>query len=75
LGSTTAFPGFAFPEFLEPADVAERIGVSPKTLALWRQQGIGPGWIKCGPRLVRYPGHSLASWIEANKRTSTAQSE
>lgn len=45
-------------------EVAEFLGVSPVTLAQWRGQGRGPGWVKVGRR-VRYDWIVVQSWVAA----------
>ena len=41
-------------QFLTPAQMAERLGVKPKTLANQRSSGTGPKFVKVGGA-VRYP--------------------
>ncbi len=36
---------------LDSNNAAKYVNRAPKTLAMWRMQGIGPGWIKCGGRV------------------------
>jgi hypothetical protein len=40
-------------------------GIKRKTLQGWRLRGIGPPWIKCGARLVRYPAQRLCDWLNS----------
>jgi len=63
----------SLPEYLRPSELAQRLQISPKTLALWRQQGIGPEWNRLGPRLVYYPVQSLTIWIASQGQASTSQ--
>jgi hypothetical protein len=42
---------------------AEAIGCHPDTLRNWRRAGIGPPWIRMGPRAIRYPVKDLRAWI------------
>ncbi len=35
---------------LDSNNAAKYINRAPKTLAMWRMQGIGPEWTKCGGR-------------------------
>ena len=46
--------------------------VSPRTMQRWRQEGIGPEFLKLG-RLVRYRKSDLDRWRDAQLRTSTSQ--
>ncbi len=36
---------------MDSNNAAKYVNRAPKTLAMWRMQGIGPGWIKCGGRV------------------------
>ncbi len=36
---------------LDSNNAAKYVNRAPKTLAMWRMQGIGPEWIKCGGRV------------------------
>ena len=47
-----------------PAEVAERLGVSPATLANWRSAGRGPAYLRIGGRVV-YPEKAIEQWLEA----------
>ena len=40
--------------FLTTAEVAERWGMSPRTLEGWRDKGIGPTWRRLGTQTIRY---------------------
>jgi len=52
---------------------AEYLGnLKPNTLEIWRVQGTGPAYKKCG-RLVRYSLEDLDKYLEAQTRTSTSQ--
>ncbi len=53
-----------------PEQVAERYGMSPKTLANWRSLGLGPKPLKAGRRVL-YPESELARW-EAERQRATA---
>lgn len=46
------------------------IGLSPQTLARWRHEGKGPGYVKIG-RLVAYRVGELRGWLDGQKRQST----
>jgi predicted DNA-binding transcriptional regulator AlpA len=52
--------------------VSQMTGVNTKTLTTWRATGIGPGWQKVGPKLVRYPLSGVETWIrdQATQRTA-----
>ena len=36
---------------MDSNNAAKYLNRSPKTLAMWRMQGIGPAWIKCNGRV------------------------
>ena len=50
--------------WLTPAQVAERTGFRPSTLANWRSLGIGPAFVKVGTR-IRYDDDAVSRWQEA----------
>jgi predicted DNA-binding transcriptional regulator AlpA len=54
-------------------DASELLGVSVRTLQIWRLQGNGPRFVKLG-RAVRYDGRDLDEYIEAGRRRSTSES-
>lgn len=56
---------------LTEKQVAEKTGLSVKTLQAWRWQGNGPQYVKFGNRSVRYLVGDVLDWIEERKRTCT----
>jgi predicted DNA-binding transcriptional regulator AlpA len=58
-------------ELLTDAEVAELIGVKPKTLARWRWKGQGPVFRKIG-RKVRYARSDIEAYIAGSARRSTS---
>jgi len=44
----------------------------PKTLQSWRHAGIGPAWIRLGPRCVAYRFEDVQTWLEANRHEQAA---
>ena len=52
------------PEFIFPEELSSRIGISVQTLARWRCEGRGPGYIKIGSRRVAYPTEAVDAWLE-----------
>lgn len=40
---------------LTPADLVEAWQVAESTLAGWRKHGVGPRWVRLGPRRIGYP--------------------
>jgi predicted DNA-binding transcriptional regulator AlpA len=62
-------------DLLTPAEVAERLGVSQKTLANWRScpscaPSGSPRFVKVG-RQVRYRRSDLERWLDANAHDRT----
>lgn len=60
--------------YLTEAQVAEILGISPRTLQAWRYRGgHTPAFVKLG-RTVRYRRSDLDAWIEERRRKSTSDS-
>lgn len=53
---------------LSESQVAERTGMSRASIKRWRRQGIGPRWIRVGPKRVLYPTDALDAWLSAQER-------
>lgn len=51
-------------ELLTTQRAAERLGVKPQTLYLWRSKDKGPDWVRVGPKLVRYRPADIDRWLE-----------
>lgn len=47
---------------LAPREVARLLGVSTKTLSLWRREGRGPRCARYGVKTVRYELSDLEAW-------------
>jgi hypothetical protein len=56
---------------LTPDQVAERLGLSVQTLAIWRLRAFGPRWLKISSR-VRYRERDLEEFLASRARTSTS---
>ncbi len=39
---------------MDSNNAAKYLDRAPKTLAMWRMQGVGPEWAKCGGRVFYY---------------------
>ncbi len=39
---------------MDSTNAAKYLDRAPKTLAMWRMQGVGPEWAKCGGRVFYY---------------------
>lgn len=57
---------------LSSNDAAAYLGLTPKTLAVWRCQGTGPVFMKLG-RYCFYRKVDLDQWMESRRVTSTAE--
>ena len=64
-------------QLLNNTEAAERIGVQPNTLEIWRGKGKGPKYIKMDPHSlrsrVRYRESDVLEWLEARTCTNTSQ--
>lgn len=58
---------------LTTAELAESIGVSPRTLRNWRAKGLGPVPTRLSPKDVRYAVDDVQEWIKSVKRADSAQ--
>lgn len=60
---------------LNQSQVAEMLGVKPRTLEDWRVRGgaAGPKFIRVSPRCVRYRQGDVMEWIEARSVSSTSE--
>lgn len=64
--STTLSP----PRFLSESEVADLVGLRPKTLRNWRSSKLaGPAFIKLGPKRVRYPREAVEAWLTSRTVT------
>jgi predicted DNA-binding transcriptional regulator AlpA len=57
---------------LRPAEVAEFLNVSPRTLEAWRHRGGGPPHLMLTPRCCRYELSSLLAWQRTRERQNTS---
>lgn len=55
-----------------PSDVAIALRVHEGTLRHWRRCGIGPAFIRSGPRRILYQGAAIIEWLEASTTRSRA---
>ena len=60
--------GSAPSDLLTPEQVADFLGMSPRTLSAWRyKRRGGPAWCKCGS-LVRYRKADVITWLDGGKQ-------
>ena len=57
---------------LYPAEAAFLLGVTTRTLEIWRMSGGGPQYIALGRRTVRYRRCDILSFMQACERRSTS---
>lgn len=50
-------------DIVEPSEIATRLLVKDTTLRDWRSAGVGPPYIKVGPRQVRYSRAAVEEWL------------
>lgn len=61
---TEPSPNPAGSPLLTTAQVAERLGLAPITLQIWRGKGRGPEWLRVpGTRLIRYTPDSIDRFL------------
>lgn len=58
------------PIFFAESEIAERLGVSLRTVQSWRARGAGPAFTKFG-RLVRYSEAAVEQWLATRPQTGS----
>lgn len=51
-------------ELLNTKEVAKLLCVSPRTVESWRQQEVGPPFVRISATAVRYRAEDLAAWLD-----------
>lgn len=65
----------ASPTLLTPEQAAERMGLRPQTLAVWRTTGrYGLPYVRVG-RLIRYKPEDIDTFLDGRRQTHTGQVE
>lgn len=60
-------------ELLTPEQAAERMGLRPQTLAVWRTTGrYGLPYIRAG-RLIRYKAEDIDAFLNSRRQTHTGE--
>ena len=59
-------------KLLDDRDLAELLKVSVETPADWRKSGLGPAYVRIGPRLIRYKRSDVQAFIEAGHQSAVA---
>lgn len=58
--------------FLSEPQAANLIGVTPRTLQSWRYSGVGPAFLRMGPRRIAYRMSDLEAWATARRSGEAA---
>jgi hypothetical protein len=66
-GAARGPPSPLLADYLSEHEAAPELRQKLRTLRLWRQQGIGPSWIKIG-KLVFYSRSGLLAWLASLER-------
>ncbi len=61
------------PRLLRPAEVADVLGVSERTLERWRMDGEGPQFISMSRKTIRYSAGAVEDFIDGRLKENTAQ--
>ena len=69
--AAAASPGA--PRLLKPKEVADRLGVSQRTLERWRIAGEGPPYVSITRSTVRYTAEALDAFLAERVKASTAE--
>ncbi len=62
-----------FQTLLNQEQASEFLGLSPRTLELWRRRGIGPSIIRLSRRSIRYDHADLLNWVASRKQVFAAE--
>ena len=57
---------------LKQSEVAEVLGVSPRSVEGWRLSGRGPRFVRLSSRAIRYRPEDVDAWIAERVRRSTS---
>ena len=60
------------PVYLTPAQFCARHNISQATALRWRKAGLGPAWVRMGPRNVSYRLSDCEAYLAGQTFTSTA---
>lgn len=61
--------------YLNEKQVAERLGMSVRTLQGWRRRGVGPASHKAGLRRVLYDPAEVENWLRQRAKNSHSTGE
>lgn len=57
---------------IDGRQLAEWLGLSPRTLEIWRWRGGGPAYVKIG-KAVRYRKGTVRQWMASREYENTSQ--
>jgi len=60
---------------LKELQAAEKLILSPRTLAQWRFLGKGPAFIRISPRCIRYRSADVENWIAQHVQQTSGSNE
>ena len=73
IAPAAARPSVSLPEtVLDTHALASFLGNSPATLMRWRKEGVGPRFVACSPRAIRYRMSDVLAWCDERSRLSNA---
>ncbi len=58
---------------LDENQVSERLKVSARALQRWRALGVGPAFVRIGPRFVRYESSDVDAFVASGRAGSLAE--
>ncbi len=66
------YPKLSPDDYYTPAEVAEILRVSPRTVIDYRHKGIGPHYVDISYKVKRYLKTEVARYLEERTRASTS---
>lgn len=58
---------------MRPSEVSAAINVSQNSLCAWRKKGIGPGFVRLSPRVIRYRPEDIVEYLQRKADTIAKQ--
>ena len=59
-------------DLLTTTEVAAQLRVTVRSLQRWRTAGLGPWFVRLGPRKIAYAGAELRKWLDTRSHQSRA---
>jgi predicted DNA-binding transcriptional regulator AlpA len=60
-------------DLITTSELAEWLGVSTQWCEIARHKGVGPKWIACSTRRIRYRRSDVLAWLAERTRQSTRE--